>query len=217
MFLDFHTHNIVKHENTKSIYNVILNTERLADHSWRDLEAISLGIHPWFIDESSLEQHLEALRFYAQQHNVKCIGEAGIDKLKGGPLKLQEEVFIRQIRIAEGVRKPIVVHCVRAFNEIISIQKVLKPKVPMVVHGFAKNAELAKELIKNGFYLSFGADLLNRAHIQEALMAVPIERIFLETDSSSEFSIFDVYCKAEAILNREIQEQIYQNYLELFI
>lgn len=220
MFLNFHTHSTNTHQKSRSIYNVILQESTLEDRSWNNLSDISLGLHPWYINENTATETLDFLRISGRAKNVKCIGEAGIDKLKGAELKFQEQVFIHQIRIAEALKKPVIIHCVRAFNEVIAIQKLLRPKVPLVIHGFNKKVDLAQDLVSKGFYLSFGKDLLYKAQVQEAFKAVPIDKVFFETDDDENLNIEEVYTKA-ADLKRtkteELQEIIYQNFLELYI
>lgn len=219
MYLDFHTHSVINHEDTKSIYNAILSEESIMmKEEWCEKEAVSLGIHPWYVDENTLGSLLEFLRENGKAANVKCIGEAGLDKLKGADVSLQEKVFLAQIRIAETLKKPMVVHCVRAFNEILAIQKIIRPKIPLIIHGFSKKAELARELVSKGFYLSFGADLLYKKHVQEAFIEIPLDRIFLETDDREDITIQQIYQKAAELRRIDLgnlKEAVYQNYISL--
>lgn len=218
MFLDFHTHKLAKEADVHNICNVILNAETMEDEQWKNHEAVSVGIHPWYIDTELLEEGLAFLQEAASLAVVKCIGETGIDKLRGADLQLQEEVFIRQVRIAEQVGKPVVIHCVRAFNELMAIKKAVRPRVPMIIHGFNRKPELAAELVSKGFYLSFGKDVLDKPLVQQALRETPADRLFLETDDCTEVSIRDIFEKAAALRGvslKELQEKIYQNYYTL--
>ena len=218
MFLDFHTHKTVKEAGVQNIYNVILSEEALQDQWWKNREAVSVGIHPWYITENRLEEMLAFLQEVAVLPVVKCIGEAGLDTLRGGDMAVQEMVFTRQIRIAEAVGKPVVIHCVRAFNELMALVKRVKPAVPVIIHGFSRKPELARKLVSAGFYLSFGKDLLNKPHVQEAFRVTPADRLFLETDDREDLSIREVYEKAAAIRGislEELQEITNQNYTTL--
>lgn len=219
MYLDFHTHSVINHDNTQSIYNVVLSEESISSRAdWCEKDAISLGIHPWYIEEGNLDFLYEFLRESGNAANVKCIGEAGLDKLKGADFKLQENVFLAQIRIAEALKKPVVVHCVRAFNELKAIQKVVQPKVPLIIHGFSKKTELAKELVSKGFYLSFGADLLNKIHVQEAFAEMPLDTFFLETDDKEDIAIRQIYQKAAELKGLDlenIKETVWRNYTQI--
>ena len=217
MYLNFHTHSVINQDDTLSIYNVVLREESML--MWEDLlgiEAFSMGIHPWYIDESNLSLMFDFLKENGKATNVKCIGEAGLDKLKGADLRIQEKVFLAQIRIAEALKKPMVVHCVKAFNELIAIQKIIRPKIPLIIHGFSRKEELARELILKGFYLSFGADLLNKTHIQEAFTETPLDRVFLETDDREDITIHQIYQKAAELKGIDLgnlREIVYQNYM----
>lgn len=213
MFLDFHTHHTRKEAGVQNIYNVILNAGTMADEEWKNREAVSVGIHPWYIEEERTAEMLRYLEQVAGLPVVKCIGEAGLDKLRGPDLGVQQEVFIRQIRIAEAVSKPVVIHCVRAYQELMAVKKALNPRVALIIHGFARKPELAAELVSHGFYLSFGKNILDKPHVQQALRETPAERLFLETDD--ETGIKEIYEKAallRGVTLNELQEKIKQNY-----
>lgn len=211
MFLDFHTHQIAKEPRVQNIYNVILNAQTMSDERWKTREAVSIGIHPWYIPESGLKEMLSFLEEAATLPVVKCIGEAGLDALRGNNMMVQEKVFIDQVRIAGRVNKPVVIHCVRAFNELMAIKKAVRPSVPMIIHGFNRKPELARKLVSAGFYLSFGKDILHKATVQEALRQIPAGFLFLETDECTEVSIQAIYEKAAAIRGvslSELQQEI---------
>lgn len=215
MFLDFHTHQIAKEAGVQNIYNVILSGETMRDGQWKSCDAVSVGIHPWYIIENKLNEMLAFLEEAAALPVVKCIGEAGLDTLRGAGMPLQETVFTRQVRIAEQAGKPVVIHCVRAFHELSTLVKHISPRVPMIIHGFNRKPELAEKLLTEGFYLSFGEALLNKPHVQDALRATPADRLFLETDDRTDVSIQAVYEKAAVVRGislEELQEKIYQNY-----
>lgn len=223
MFLDIHTHYAASDANIKKLFNLDITEADLAKEFevfFDQQTSISLGIHPWSVSEEHWYEQLEVLEYLSQDDRVKAIGEIGLDKLKGPDMKLQEEVFLKQIRVAEIVRKPILIHCVKSFNELIAIKKVVRPKVPMIIHGFNRNAELAEELAKKGFYISFGKAVLTSVSVCEALKKVPLEQIFFETDVAMDLNIGEVYTKAGEVLNidlKELEDRIYQNYLELYL
>ncbi len=118
------------------------------------------------------------LKDKASMDEVIAIGEAGIDALKGAGMDIQEMIFRRQIEIAESVKKPLIMHCVKSIDEIIRLKKELKPKQPWIMHGFRKNGQTAKQLISQGIELSFG----QRYNAQALRLAYSTSRIWLETD-----------------------------------
>ena len=75
--------------------------------------------------------------------NLIAFGEAGFDKLRGPSVELQRSVFAEQVKIAGENRKPLVIHCVKAWDELLAAHKNLKPVTPWLVHGFRGKKELA--------------------------------------------------------------------------
>lgn len=141
---------------------------------------LSAGIHPWFIaDEDDLVRQEAWLARQAADKRVIAIGEAGLDKRCDTPWSLQIKAFRVVIQTAEEAKKPLIIHCVKSANELISLKKEYNPAMPWIIHGFRGKKELAESLIAHGFYLSFGE------HFQEeALRCVPADKLLLETDES---------------------------------
>jgi TatD DNase family protein len=221
MLLNLHTHLLKKQADEQIIFNEIIpdSEEALADFSTQNTDNwLSAGIHPWYINEKLYNLQLKKLASLAQDPAIKFIGECGFDRLKGAPLPLQEEIFIKQIRIAEELKKPVIIHCVRCYNELISIKKIVRPRVPFIVHGFNTKIEIARQLLEKGFYLSLGGALLNEeSNALKILYEMPLERLFLETDDK-DISIIDIYQKAAAVRNLtmgELEKIVFDNYLGL--
>lgn len=222
MLINIHTHNSEKQDNQQIIYNLIIPETDEALETFPDESIpkswLSAGIHPWYISENNQKLQLEKLRQLAKYQDIKLIGECGLDRLKGSPLPLQEEIFIKQIRIAEEVKKPIIIHCVKCFNELISIKKIVSPKVPMILHGFNNNFHIAQALLERGFYISLGTAILNEnSNVAHLLSQIPLEKLFLETDDK-DISITKIYEKASFILKipiDKLEDTIFANYLEI--
>ncbi|GAA4078460.1 TatD family hydrolase [Flavobacterium cheonanense] len=167
----------------------------------------SIGIHPWYIDENRLENDLKTIEEKLQLKECLALGECGLDKRIEIPLALQIEVFEKQIELAEKYQKPLVLHLVAAFDELIEIKKRLKINVPIVIHGFSKKEQVAKQLIDNGFYLSFGKYLLRNPDLETVFKSVPNDRFFLETDTIEE-TLDEVYILAAKYKNIKIEDLI---------
>ncbi len=180
----------------------------------------SLGIHPWFIERQDIATAIQLLNAAGRNPNLLAIGECGLDKSIGMPLELQVEVFTRQIELAEQLSKPLVIHCVKAFNELVQIKKTHKATSAWIIHGFNANPVLAAQLIKHGCYLSFGAALLNpRSHAGQVLAGIPPDRLFLETDTA-DVPIGAIYAAAAKMLGFEVatlQQQILRNFKRVFL
>ena len=203
--LDIHHHFLGR----KGIYNLDLG---------EDVPQIpfSVGLHPKDIDEN-VEQYLERVRDVSKK-NPFCwaVGECGLDSLVSTPISEQERVFEAQILWANEVHKPVVVHCVRRFSELLRFSKTAK--TPIIVHGFNKKKDIADELLKKGFYLSLGKLLLYNENLQQLAKDLPLNRIFLETDvwEGEVSQIYDKLARLRNISIEVLQEQIKKNIKEVF-
>ena len=181
----------------------------------------SIGIHPWFIESQDWQSALQILAAVGLNPNLLAVGECGLDKCIATPMNLQIEVFTRQIKLAEHLGKPLIIHCVKAFNELIQIKKARKAESVWIVHGFNANPVLASQLTKHNCYLSFGPALLNsRSHAIRALTETPPDRLFLETDAAEDVSISEIYAAAAKILKLDaatLRQQILSNFKRVFL
>ncbi|RLJ34607.1 TatD DNase family protein [Chryseobacterium sp. 7] len=198
-FFDFHHHK-------KYIRNGIYN---LAKEIPPDFP-YSIGIHPHDIDVNNLEQQFSWMRSMIFQ-NCFAIGECGLDSLVSVDQKTQEDVFLRQILVANEVKKPVIIHCVRKFHEVISFRK--RSEQPMIIHGFNKKRQIAEDLLAHNFYLSFGKAVLYNLSLQNILKNTPLDKFFLETDND-DFNIEELYEKVSEIKGislEQLNEQILEN------
>ena len=218
LFLHMHFFNLHTHKFTNDATVV----ELVNQYPWEFDNAIpqySIGIHPWFINEERLASDLKTLEEKLQLKQCLALGECGLDKRIEVPMGLQIDVFEKQIVLAEKYKKPLVLHLVAAFDELIEIKKRLKISVPIIIHGFSKNEQVAKQLLANGFYLSFGKYLLRNLEMKEVFQSVPNDRFFLETDTIDE-TLEDVYALAAEYKNmtlREMQKQVAVNWKSVFV
>jgi TatD DNase family protein len=195
-YTNFHTHKAEVRETIS-----ILNLSEIKKPDEKGF--FSMGIHPWKIKELNISQSLENLKKFVTHKNVVAIGECGLDKFAETSLEEQEQIFIEQIKIAVKVNKPVIVHCVKAFDHLIRIVKISKPGIPFIIHGYNNNIEIAQQLLENGFYLSFGKALLKSgSNAGKVFESAPLSRVFLETDDS-EYAIEEVYKMAAQIRNIE--------------
>ncbi|WP_268846395.1 TatD family hydrolase [Flavobacterium aestivum] len=212
LFLNLHTHKFTNQDTVLELVNQYPQEFDIA------IPFYSIGIHPWYIDEQNLEADLQIIESKLQESNCLALGECGLDKRIEVPLELQQTVFERQLFLAQKHNKPVVIHCVAAFQEVIAIKKRLKITVPMIMHGFSKNKQVAKELIDNGFYISFGKYLLRNPELEVVFQAIPNDRFFLETDTIEE-GIEEVYALAAHYKNwsmNELQQKIKSNFAAVF-
>ncbi len=199
MFYNLHSHKIANNPNQIVLYNQYPQELNLG------ISCFSIGIHPWYIQQNNVEKEMAIIHSVLNNPNCKAIGECGLDKRIEVPFTLQVAVFKEQLKMAQQNQKPVIIHCVGAFQEVISIKKEMQLTVPMVIHGFSKNEQLAKQLVEAGFYLSFGKYLLRNPELATVFEKIPNNRFFLETDTIEE-TIEDVYDKASYIKKISLQE-----------
>ena len=178
----------------------------------------SIGIHPWHIDEDRIDEDLSIIESKLKDEKCLAIGECGLDKRIEFPMALQQMVFEKQLALAEKYRKPVVIHCVAAFQEVIAIKKKMAISVPMIIHGFSKNKETAEQLIANGFYISFGKYLLRNPELELVFKSIPKEHLFLETDTIEEgiAAVYELAAKYKNIEMGEMKAIINANFDTVF-
>ncbi|MFJ1438234.1 TatD family hydrolase [Capnocytophaga canimorsus] len=186
VFFDMHSHNLSEEENAL----VILNQYPL---SAQTDSFFSVGIHPWYLED--WEKQWTKMRPLASHQNCLAVGECGLDKNISTHFELQQEIFKKHIELSEELKKPLIIHCVKAYDEVIRLKKQYKPEQMWVIHGFRKNEKTALNLIKAGIKLSFGKALLSDESLQKTFRNLPQDSFFLETDNAH-IPISHIYQKA---------------------
>ncbi len=211
-FINLHTHQFSNLSDVVEVVN---------QYPW-EFDALipkySIGIHPWYLDENRLAADLKSISEKLKLPECLALGECGLDKRIEISMELQTSVFKLQLQLVQQTEKPIILHCVAAYDEVIAVKKELDIKNPMIIHGFSKNEQVANSLLKNGFYLSFGKYLLRNPDLEKVIKFAPENKILLETDTIEE-SIYEVYEKAAFIRGISVEKMkaiVFQNYLNIF-
>ena len=191
-FFDFHHHDA---DRKSGIYNLKFN-EEIPEIFF------SAGIHPKSLSDG-LEKQLIWLQEISVAENCVAIGECGLDGLIDVDEESQEKAFQAQIEIANSVKKPLIIHCVKRFSQLLKFRKM--SKVPMIVHGFNKRKTIGDDLLKNGLCLSFGKSVLYNVNLQDFVKHLPIENLFLETDSA-DFEIKELYQNVADLKNMRLED-----------
>ena len=155
MVVDIHTHNARTHAQT----------------------IVAVGIHPWHAAEGDIS---------VVEREAECadaIGEIGLDFACDVERDAQERIFRAQLAIAERLGKPVVLHCVKAFEEVMKIVAEY-PLRAVIFHGFIGSAEQAQRAISRGYYLSFGERTTHSPKSIKALRTTPLSQLFVESDES---------------------------------
>ena len=184
MILDIHTHNAQTHAQTIG----------------------TVGVHPWHAHFGDLaEVELRA-------PEVDAIGEIGLDYACEVLREEQMTVFKAQLAIAERLEKPIVLHCVRAFEDVIKVVGEYHLKA-VIFHGFIGSAEQAQHAVRQGYYLSFGERTFRSPKTIEAMRSTPLSKLFIESDEST-VPIEEIYTKIaelRGISTAELQQATEEN------
>lgn len=216
-FVNLHSHHFAQSEQEIGLYNLLFTELDLLKEQQG---YYSLGIHPWFYQTETEQVELQLMRDLLSHPSLKAIGECGLDRTIAVPITEQERVFEAQLYLAQAAQKPVIIHCVKAFPELISLKKRLKISIPMIVHGYNNNLTIAGQLLQNGFYLSLGAALLTPAsNACRVIGLIPPERLFLETDDRA-ISISTIFAAASRQLNvllDDLNKQCYRNFEAIFM
>ncbi len=171
------------------------------------------GIHPW--DACAIADPWPEYEFL-RHAGIAAVGEIGLDYLKGADRERQKDVFASQLEIAAERSLPVIIHCVRAFDDVMAMLGRYR-SVKAVFHGYIGNTEQTVRLINSGHYISLGETSLGSTKTVAAAGTIPPERLFLETDDRP-VAIERVYQTASAALGippDRLKESIYDNYLTL--
>ncbi len=182
-YIDLHTH---RHRQDPEVRSVIaLSMEQTLFHP-EFPRFCSAGRHPWHAATPWTEEQGGMLEDALLREECIAVGEIGLDRVKGPDLGLQRSVLIEQLDLAAARDVPVILHCVRAHADLLQLRKMRGDTNPWIIHGFTGHGELAEQLLRMGFMLSFGEALLSTgAKVREALTHVPTDRMFFETDEGS--------------------------------
>ncbi|RYY45967.1 MAG: TatD family deoxyribonuclease, partial [Chitinophagaceae bacterium] len=169
--------------------------------------------HPWYIDPANWSTEFNKLSNLVNHPALLAIGECGLDRVCNSPFDLQLTVFKVQVQLANRIAKPLLLHCVRAHEDILQILQRQRNRVPAIFHGYNNGKAPAEKIISAGHYLSFG-DALNRPIVQEVFRSLPLDQLFLETDGRN-LRIKELYELAAAVRSMEVNELILQLHYNL--
>ena len=187
-YIDFHTHHVPTATDVIAVVD--------GQDTW--------GVHPWKADETFGVPDLR---------DKIAIGECGLDVACGVSIDRQLKVFTQQVELSEQVGKPLVIHCVRAIDQLLRLRRELHPTMPWMFHGFRGKPQQLRSLLAAGFYVSFGF-----RYNEESLSLCPIDHLMLESDDEGR-SIVDLYnnvAEQRGISKSSLCTAMAENYLAFF-
>lgn len=209
IYYNIHTHMPSLHPEDISIMNILVREQFVEEKETSRFR--SYGIHPWFLENIDIQ--MENLITYLARPEAVAVGEVGLDKIVKADMALQTAVFHTQVLLAEKMNKPVIIHCVKAWPELLAVKKTVKPQMPWIIHGFRGNREQATQLIRQGFYLSFG-EKFNTGSLQTAWP----NHILVENDAVP-VDIHDIYEEQAKSLSLPLETfaaQIEENTRQIF-
>lgn len=215
-FIDIHTHGS-RPARGKFMVDILMAHEAILPTEQNGI-AYAAGIHPWHLNEGNRDILTDFMLRVASHPAVIAVGEAGFDRLRGPSMALQREIFEEQVKLAGQLDKPMVIHCVRAWDEFLAAHRRLKPSTNWLIHGFRGKKELASQLISRGFYISIWFEFALRPESADLIRFLPVEKLFLETDGA-DTDIRDIYIKVAADLGLsadELKMIMYNNFKRFF-
>lgn len=160
---------------------------------------VSCGFHPRHVDG---KESFERLEHIVQQPNVVAIGETGFDALKGASMETQRESFEKHIELSECYGKPLIIHCVKAWDWLLASHRRYDPKQDWVIHGFRGKPELMKQLLDKKMKFSIGEKFND-----ETVKLLPSGSFFCETDDSV-LDIREIYEKIAHVRNVDLVDLV---------
>jgi TatD DNase family protein len=157
--------------------------QAVVDLAARKYELIPfLGIHPWFA-ETAMTGWEERLQVLLKQIPAG-IGETGLDKCCRADFGRQQQIFLIQLQMASELKRPLVIHCVRAWGRLLEILEHFADPLPRVmIHTFAGSRETLQRLLRLGCFISFSGRLVTDSRVHPCCLATPLANLLLETDS----------------------------------
>lgn len=205
MIYDIHTHHHPAVPGTAVVQLTPDAFSPLPEHFY------SVGLHPWDISNDWRTQMAKLLVMALHTH-VLMIGETGLDK-KNSPasMETQLEVFREHIRLSELIRKPLIIHCVKAFDELLATRKETKATLPWIVHGFRGGVEQWQQLSRAGLHVSLG-----KHYDTELIKQLPLHQLLLESDDTTELdTVYDRASHDTGISIPELRAHVGNNLLRL--
>ena len=211
LFINTHTH--------RQIYDAKVELVSLGPGQRDNINHYSCGLHPWHLEKKELDDQLDQLEKISNEKRCLAIGECGLDKVTTVDFEQQLKAFKEQVILANKVNKALVIHCVKAFNELMNCLDHLDNKVPVVIHGFNNNESIANMLLERGYLLSFGKALLTYdSNASRVVRQCGRKQLLLETDDS-DISIKYIYHKAAELLGVDedsLKAQLQSNFEHTF-
>ena len=202
MASDFHTHD------QYSLLRALISCKKVISGKFTSFE-----FHPWGVPENF---DISCLPEKSLLSEFSAIGEIGIDKMRGPDITIQLQYLKKMLELASDLHKPVVIHCVKAFDELFAILKNYPVKI--MFHGFRSSPQMLDELWKRNITVSFHPQMVKNEALMSKLSAAKGSFGF-ESDDSKDVNIVELLEAAEKnskVKNLErVTDQNFSDFLEI--
>ena len=180
----------------------------------------AFGLHPWYVGEATKGWSQE-LEKYLDEFPESVIGECGFDRLKRVDFEVEREVFETQLELSNEKSRPLIIHSVKADEDMQKYDAFLPTK--SIFHSFSSSKERLKQILKFGFYLSVNKRFFNKKDSSEILSLTPLSHLLVETDAPYQSDVEDlkevIFKIAEAKQEdvQKIEKELYLNAVDVLI
>lgn len=207
--------NIHTHSSTKdaAVYDLIQYSAHDIGETDYAHSSFVFGVHPWQAADFVAADFELLVQEAQKQTGFFGIGECGIDRACSVPLSIQIPVFEQQLLLAITHSLPLIIHSVRAYSDILALLKKHACSVPILFHDFRGNAEQIRQLSAYNSFFCVGASVLSSVKSNEICRSIPLEQLFLETDTAH-IHISEIYSRVAhmyGITTEDLQARILQN------
>jgi TatD DNase family protein len=216
VLLDSHSHHSSSVD-VISIENIIIDIDDISYLS--NAQYYSAGIHPWYTSVLTWQLQFEILQEIAKHQSLIAIGECGFDKAIDLDMATQENVFKAQILLSEEIEKPLFVHAVRSYNEILNIRNSTGAKQTWMIHGFNSSLQMAQQLMDSGCLLSFGKSVLKASmNLNILIEQIPLDKLLIESDEERHLlpKIYNIIAKIKQLSLEQLIESQRDNWRRVF-
>lgn len=184
-----------------TVYSIDINEE--IPILFESNELYTYGLHPWNLKTTNnqLDAFKEKFKSIIKHQSLIGFGEIGLDKIHNETYEVQKKIFSEILKWKEDIAPyfPLVLHCVRAFSDILNLLKLHQPKCSVIFHDYNGNSEITRELLKYKVYFSLGQQLFqSNSKLIQGIQDIPLEKILIETDDHQR-SIQDVYLRLKEL------------------
>lgn len=193
-YIDMHTH--APHPGALCVVSYAIGS----GEPFPEVHCISAGVHPWDAENIDMDEAIRILN----EAPIAAVGEIGLDFSRQTDRKKQTDVLKLQLAVAEERDLPVILHCVKAYNEILEILSEYDLRA-VIFHGYIGSPELTTTITNKGYYVSIGERSLKSRKTIESIRTAPIESIFAETDVSN-LPIENIYHTIAGLKRIEVKE-----------